>query len=412
MTVSVGGLALAGCPGTSDSDPNNQTSTSITAGATSDGVSSTGMAESEDDAIDPTAIDTGVADSTGEMNCGESNFVLEAVPPNVMLVLDRSGSMTDESWDGDANPGTPDVTRWESLYNVVESVLTSFNAEINFGAAFFPSQSATDQLGAGGCATNATPEVPVAAMNGGNILGHPAMPVPSATLDLMGATPATSGIESALGHLQTLDPTVARFMILVTDGAANCGSSSDLADCPGLGCELMENYDDRLPIVVGQALAADDIPTFVVGIDIRDELVGVGPDGIEGTADDDDGQVAANTFDRLNDVAVAGGRALPGDAKFFNAANEVELQMALDEIAGQVFSCTVPLDEEPLNPEFVTIEIGGETIDMVTDCATEDGWVYSNPDGPYDTIILCGAACDSLGAAGTLDATFGCPPPG
>ena len=51
-------------------------------------------------------------------------------------------------------------------------------------------------------------------------------------------------------------------------------------------------------------------------------------------------------------------------------------------------------------------------IDQVTDCATEDGWVYSNPDGPYDAIILCGTACDALGAAGTLDATFGCPPPG
>lgn len=411
MSLCVGALASAGCPSTSDPD-NNQTSTTITAGGTMGDGSSTGTPDDDDDGIDPTAVDTAPADSTGEMNCGESDFVLEATPPNVMLVLDRSGSMTDQSWDGDGDPMTPDVTRWESLYNTVESVLTAFNTEINFGAAFFPSQSATDQLGVMGCTTNATPEVTVAAENGGNILAHPAMPVPSATLDLMGATPATSGIESALGHLQTLDPSVERFMILVTDGAANCSSDSDLTDCPGLGCELMENYDERLPVVVGDAFMFDEIPTFVVGIDIRDELVGVGPDGIEGTMDDDDGQVAANTYDRLNDVAIAGGRALPGDAKFFNAANEVELQMALDEIAGQVFSCVVPLDEEPLNPEFVTIEIGGELIDPVTDCATEDGWVYSNPNGPYDAIILCGAACDTLGAAGTLDATFGCPPPG
>lgn len=65
-----------------------------------------------------------------------------------------------------------------------------------------------------------------------------------------------------------------------------------------------------------------------------------------------------------------------------------------------------------MHPDFVEVEIGGMTMDRVEDCATEDGWVYQNPDGPYDSIELCGAACDAYVTAGLVDATYGCPPAG
>jgi len=394
-------LGLAGCPSDSPSDddgvstgggiPNNTDSTT----GNGDGVP-------DDDAGITTDNQTGDGDSsTGEMNCGEENFQLDAVPPNVMLVLDRSGSMADNSWDGDDDMGTPDVSRWNSLFNVVESVVTSFDLDINFGAQYFPSDSAQDQLGQLACLVDSSPEVPVDMMNADNVLNS----LPAAnTMDLMGATPATAGVESALEHLRTQDENVDRFVILVTDGAANCSSDSATDACPGLGCELMENYDERLPAVVGSAFEDEGIPTFVVGIDV-DPMAGVVGMG-------DDGQVEADTYVRLNEVAVAGGRALDGDEKFFNAQNEIELQSALDQIAGQVFSCTLPLSSEPLAPDFVEVEVGGETWEQVEDCTAEDGWVYTNPDGPYDAIELCGAACEALGAAGTLDVTFGCPPPG
>lgn len=405
------GACLAGCPSSSPNDdgtgPTGPSGGISVGDGTGDGSGGGTGSGSSDEGIDPT---TPAGDSTtGEMNCGEQSFVLQSVPPNVALVLDRSGSMKDFTWDADGNPGTPDITRWHSLYNVVEFLVGEFDTEINLGAAFFPSNNAYQQLGQGACITNATPEVPVTAMGGAAVLM--AMP-PAMSTDLVGATPATAGVESALEHLLTLDATVDRFMILVTDGAANCSADADTTDCPGIGCGLMEDYDERLPVVVGDAFEGEGIPTFVVGIDIADEWVGVGRDGMPGTADDDDGQVAANTFERLNDVAVAGGRAQAGTEKFFNAQNEIELQMALEEIAGQVFSCIVELDPPPENPDFVEIEIGGAPVDHVTDCATEDGWVYTNPDGPYDAIELCGAACEMLGASGELDATFACPPAG
>src|SRR5690606_22077653 len=137
-------------------------------------------------------------------------------------------------------------------------------------------------------------------------------------------------------HLETLDPEIPRFMILVTDGAANCSADATTNQ------ELMEVYDENLPIVVGDAYNDLDIATFVVGIDIVDALTGSGNDGAP----------EANTFERLNDVAVAGGFPRPGNEKFFNTINEIELMDALSEIAGQVVSCVVPLDMPPVHPNF------------------------------------------------------------
>jgi hypothetical protein len=354
---------------------------------------------------DTSGEDTSSSDD-GTPNCGEVDFVLEAIPPNVMLVLDKSGSMVSNTWDADDNPGTPEERRWKSLHDTVDFVVSAFDGEINFGANLFPSEQASNSLSEAACPVRNNVEVPVEPMNAANILAG--IPGPNSDgADIQGATPATEGVSVALAHLKTLDPSVDRFMILITDGAANCGADADTSQCPpgGVmeGCGLMEEYDENLDDVVAAAFTDDEVPTYVIGIDIVDALQGDGPY---------DGQPSANTFVRLNEVAEAGGRPRMGNEKFYNTQNEIELMDALEDIAGQVVSCTVPLGEEPDHPNFLDIEIGGMTFERVDDCATEDGWVYVMPDGPYDTIELCGAACEALATAGELDATFGCPPPG
>lgn len=388
----------AGCP---SSDPAEETTTAGSGGIeTLSGTDTTDPSDSTtgENTTDP---DGSGSSSSGELNCGEQEFVLEAVPPNVVLVLDKSGSMVQNSWDADGDPMTAEETRWRSLHDVVSFVVGTFEAEINFGATLFPSTSAIAELGEGACFVNEQPEVPVAALNGDGVLaGIP--PADATTTTINGATPATAGVQTALEHLKTLDDSIDRFMILITDGAANCSADADTSMCPGVDCGLMVEYDTNLPAVVGEAFMTDGVPTYVIGIDIVDD-----PD-----PEPAPGQVVANTFAELNTVAEAGGRARDGAEKFFNATNEIELQDALAEIAGQVVSCTIPLNPEPTAPAFVEIEIGGTAIEHVEDCATEDGWVYVNPDGPYDAIELCNAACDSLAESGELDATFGCPPSG
>ena len=154
--------------------------------------------------------------------------------------------------------------------------------------------------------------------------------------------------------------------------------------------------------MVGDAFSQNEIGTYVVGIDIRDETLG---EDLDGAPD------GINPSDELDDLAEAGGFPREGDGKkYYSTTSQVELEEALAEIVGQAFTCQVPLDSEPMHPDFVEIEIGGESFDRVDDCDSEDGWVWVNPDGPYDTIELCGAACDALAMSGSVHTIFGCPP--
>ncbi|MBK6923478.1 MAG: VWA domain-containing protein [Deltaproteobacteria bacterium] len=396
-------MLLTACPSASPDQVGEDSGSSGIVTTSPSGTSLSGTASASDTGSGSSGSS---ADSTDtDLNCGVVDYELQAVPPNVVLVLDKSGSMVSDNdvdgngemdgfWDHDADPMTPPISRWNSLYNVVEFVVDGFDTQINFGGVLFPSQNATNQYSANACKVATTPEIPVATTNAAAILAG--IPPATATTEIQGATPATAGIQTALDHLATLDPEVPKFLILVTDGAANC--SADNPSPP----DLLEVYDDNLPVLVGSAYTDLGVPTFVVGIDIVDALAGVGADGVP----------EANTFVELNAVAEAGGRPQPGNEKFFNTVNELELMSALGEIAGAVVSCVIPLEPPPDYPDYVEVQVGGVDIPRVDDCSTEDGWVFSNPDGPYDSLELCGSACDQLIAVGTVDATYGCPPAG
>ena len=355
-----------------------------------------------DDADDGTGTDddgdgddTDTDTDTGTPTCGESTFEPQAVPPNVVIVLDKSRSMISNSWDHDGDSGTPELTRWNSLHNVVEFIVGNFEDQVNFGANLFPAANASDGYNEGACRIASAPEVPVAAQNGAAILaGIP----PAESTALAGATPATAGIEVAREHLTALDPNVERFMILVTDGAANCRADATQDS------ELFEWYDDHLPVAVADALENDGISTFVVGIDISDQLTS---SAVDGTPD------SINPAEKLNEVAAAGGMPRAGAEQFYNANDETELQAALEEIAGAVLSCTIPLNPAPESYQqmFVNIHVNGGELARVEDCASEDGWMWSNLPS-LDQIELCGTACsDFKDNGGRLDAVYGCPPP-
>jgi hypothetical protein len=335
--------------------------------------------------------------STGEeLPCEEFEATLKPVVPNIMLVLDKSGSMVANPagyWDHDNNANTPKITRWNSLYDVVAAILTAFNDKINFGANLFPSTAAQQVYGPQACVVSNMPEVKVKPLNKDAILA--AIP-PANDTSLKGGTPAAAGVSTALTHLKTLDPEVPRAIMLITDGAANC--RSDAMN----NAQLFETYDQNLHTIVGDAWTIDNIPTYVVGIDIANA---VSPMVADGNPDN------INPTTKLNELATSGGKPKNDpNEKFYNANNQIELQAALNTVISDALSCVIPLANPPAKPELTEVEISGMMLEHIDDCANENGWAFTNPNGPYDAIVLCGTACTSLKMVGKADVNFFCVP--
>lgn len=399
-TASASDTGTGGASTTTVADDTGTTDASGTQGSETADSGSTGgsmttgdTGSDDDDSTSSTGneVTVTVGDTDGPIPCDVAEATLQPVPPNVMLVLDKSGSMVSNSWDHDDDPNTPVVTRWHSLYDVVDFVVTTFDTQINFGANLFPSTLATATLDDNACIVSNMPEIPVAPVNGANILGG--IPGPNET-NINGGTPATAGFVVARDHLEALNPDNPRAVVFIFDGAANC---MDGTTWP----QQFNLYDSNLPATVGAAWTDLDLPTYVVGIDIEDA---VSPNVQNGSPSN------INPYDELNIVAEAGGRPRPGPEKFYQTTNEIELQAALQEIIDDTLSCTVPLNPEPAFPDLLEVLIEDMQVPQVADCENEDGWVYTNPAGPWDSIELCGSWCAQLKATGSVKAEYYCSP--
>lgn len=317
--------------------------------------------------------------------CGTSEYEFELVAktPSVMLVLDKSRSMSN-FWDHDGNANTASISRWNSLVSVTEFVTDTFGDHIDFGAQLFPAADAwlDEPVNDMSCKVLGAPEVSVGSGTGSAIMAA----IPDAgDFSISGGTPASAGIDSAVTHLQSLDTDAPKAVILITDGAPNCS--------PEVGAdETLFVYDDRLPGKVADAFDGQGIPTYVVGINIEDA---------------NKTKPAVNPFEAVTETAIAGGVAREGNEAFFNAFNELELEDALWEVANRI-ECTVNLDETPEFPDEVLVSVGGSDYNQVADCENGDGWTYVDPQ-TNDAVVLCGQACDDLQDTGKVDVTYGCP---
>ena len=338
--------------------------------------------------------------------CGEYDAQTPVlVPPNVMLVLDKSGSMfnQDNFWDHDLDDmdddgfndldpmmaATPKQSRWKSLHGVVTQIVSTFNDSMHLGAQLFPSKDGVAVLGPQACVVNDQPEAAVAPNNAMTILN--VIP-PAGDLSGAGGTPAEKGITSAVNHLNGIElaENQENYVILITDGAANCSVSA-------MDDAALLDYDENLVPTIAAAAAQPgetSIKTYVVGVDIKDEV--------------DANNI--NPFQVLNDAALAGG--VPKDdpvEKFYNATNQIELQEALDGIIGQVLDCTIPIEGGvPPNTKPV-LEIDGMTYEDpidIADCGSMDGWAFV--DDSMMEIELCGALCSAYQVLGTINMTFKC----
>lgn len=279
-------------------------------------------------------------------------------PPDLLVVLDRSGSMTSPP------PAFPPVfdSKWNIMRTALNSVAMQKDTNIKFGVLEFPSDD--------NCAADANPEVAIQLNAKTLIANYLASRQPN------GNTPAHLALSSALSYYQTIPTNPAgRYVLFATDGLPNClGGDPNTAS-------------DMATVAAVTALFNAGIPTYVLGFGTFGLNTGV-----------------------LNDAAQAGGKAKPGVTKFYEANNAADLAMALQAIAGGIIvpSCTFQLASLPPDPNLVTVTINGTPVPK--DTSHQNGWDYHpNP----MTITFFGSYCSQImmGSSTAVNFLYGCPGP-
>jgi hypothetical protein len=286
--------------------------------------------------------------------CGSVEYILPKFTAEVLVLLDRSGSM------GGKLAGTS--TKWDDAAAVVKAT-TSNSIGVAWGLKLFPTGAQT-------CAASATVEVPLAAGSAAAIAAavDGAGP-PMATLGE--GTPTASTMAAATAHLKTLPLAGPKHIVLVTDGAPTCRNGNP------------DTRDEAGAIAAIESAATAGFKTLVIGI-----------------------ATAAADVDTLNKMAVAGGAPRPGATRYYPASSQADLKSVLDDIVASLTPCVFPLANPPLDPGFVTVTVG--TSQILRDLTHRQGWDYATNGA---AIQIYGAACDDLkkGAARGTGIFYGCP---
>jgi hypothetical protein len=375
-----------------------------------------------------------VANCTDEQGCGENEFCnsrgscvrlstggvggtggigvcrdIDVTPtrsiPNVMFLVDQSGSMVEPFGS---------INRWQAAYDGITSIIAAKESEVRFGLTTYESDD--------GFVGGATPECP--------IFGPGADPGPigfferneaSAAIgmsyqrDFPGGedTPTGDSIDALVSWIEDPmntppadGPTV---IVLVTDGAPD---SCEFPD-PSNNTER----DSARNEVVAAATAAHAPPPLGAGIDTFVLWVG----NLSSTSIQNHLKEVANVgigLDRSTGVPAPSGEQPENPAEgapFWVGDREETLESALENIIYDSISCEIVIDK-PFNPETIqeacddgVVTLNGNPLQCGVD------WQIRN-EPPYNVFELLGGVDDPDSACGIfkiqpgaqLEATFPC----
>ena len=153
----------------------------------------------------------------GGMECAAVDRPSSKLPPDILVVLDRSGSMNQDPATG-MNCNTPGCSKWDLTAGALTQVITMTDATVNWGLKLFGS-------GTSGCNVNNMTEVPITELN-----------ATAVNTRIMGtqrgsSTPTRAAMTNATTYLNTLTARPnAKYILLATDGAPNCPAMGDTND--------------------------------------------------------------------------------------------------------------------------------------------------------------------------------------
>jgi len=303
--------------------------------------------------------DVGITGSGGT-SCGQTNIDIMPLPPDILIVQDRSLSMTDDDNDlpcaggsasGNGNCGA--ASKWSQTTTALNTVLGQTDSSVNWGLYWLGDETAQ-------CGVSANPAVRIEPSGYNDISGAFA----ANTFTGQPGTPTAAVMKSAVAYMKTLTDPNPKYLLLATDGEPNCPNGAQT---------LNTNDDTGAETAVANAFAAG-FPTFVVGI---------------ATTTD------AGATNALNAMAVAGGEPQANAAtQYYAVTDSASLVTALNSILGIVASCKVSLAGAPSNLDNVAVSAQdptGARVEIMQD--PTNGWSL---DATKANIVLNGTACDEL----------------
>ena len=315
----------------------------------------------------------------GAIACTPGRFTFELATAQLMFVLDRSGSMAfaldgrRPDQFGNLPPGV--LSRWDTLRDALFQTITPFDNSLAMGAKFYPEELPGDPNEPApadeACRTDVGVGIAPALGNAPDIINVFDTTIP------VGGTPTSEAIRLAAQYLAG-SRTVARTIIVATDGAPNCNANLDQTRCvctsmtgncataPGGEYNCLD--DSRTIGVVRDVFENQKIPVYVVGIGSteRPEFLKV-----------------------LDDMAVAGGRARATTPRHYNVQTSAELKTALQSIGDSIAKCTYLTPSSPTDPNAISVEINGKVIQR--DQTHANGWDWV--DQAFGTLAFFGTAC-------------------
>jgi len=289
-------------------------------------------------------IDAGVKrDAAMSETCQRENISAARVIPNIVLVIDQSGSMT-ESFGGAG-------TRWDVLREFLlrpDGLIAMFETQVRFGLAMYSALVEGD---------NGTqpPPCPMVTSVEPKLMNHADISRVYSAASPLGETPTGDAIDRVVDGLpqaqldQTDGPTV---LILATDGEPD-------------RCEELNPQ-------MGQAEAVAAV-TRAFSMGIRTYIISVGEDVSQ---------------QHQQDVANAGiGRDASDPAPFWRAGDDESLRQALTEIIGSQVSCDLTLNGRVESGDPCSGKVSLNSVELA--CDDEDGWELADP----NHIRLRGRAC-------------------
>ena len=307
------------------------------------------------------SVDGSVGPTT-DANCGVTNHMGNRLPPDLLLVFDRSGSMAaDPTTNMNCTPAATCPSKWNQATAAVSTAVTASQGTIEWGLKLFSNAQGNNNT----CTVNAGAQVPIALNNGMAITTALAGTGPA------GSTPTTAAVTRGGDYLMTLTTQNPRFIVLVTDGLPTCANGNG------------NGSDAPAAIAAVTAQAARGFGTFVIGV----------------------ATVGDNTADStLTSMSTAGMHPRTGTPNYYVVNNTAELVTALESIGTQVSSCTFTLDSVPPDPTNIKVLADTKTVPA----NDVNGWVY---EAGMRAVTLKGTYCDDVLSHTTMNVSvlFGCP---